>query len=391
MADTILIVKGGQQGSLGPVGATGPTGPTGAVGATGSQGPLGITGATGPTGPTGATGPTGPTGATGPAGSGLASLFDDSAPKLRAALDSNGQAINGNSTAGGNLTLGSTSNATKGTIIIGDATFGLFVNSSNNVGIGVTPTEKLHVNGVVKATTLKLTALTNQILLSSDSTYVGTINIATLSANRAWKYPNNSGTVVLTSNSSTMSAKTMDYNNNTFQNFPMANATYRTIAQASSGYRDIDSPGFPSLYFISSGGDGLVDVGGPGDSRTTPVAIYIDPADYPTVGTLAAKLRIRAQILINDTAPAGDFTVGLYPFTILGGGADTITLTLGTLVTGSSTTTLVAPSALSANTIVGTDFAMPSAGNYILGITSTAAPAFGSQVGINLQLQMRNN
>src|SRR4051794_3083736 len=43
--------------------------------------------------------------------------------------------------------------------------------------------------------------------------------------------------------------------------------------------------------------------------------IKIASADYPTIGALAMKLRLRAQLYTNDVAPTGNFTVGLHPIT----------------------------------------------------------------------------
>lgn len=58
----------GATGATGSQGIQGVTGPTGPQGPTGQDGTIGVDGATGPTGPTGPQGPTGPTGATGPTG-----------------------------------------------------------------------------------------------------------------------------------------------------------------------------------------------------------------------------------------------------------------------------------------------------------------------------------
>lgn len=53
--------------------------------------------------------------------------------------------------------------------------------------------------GAATGTSLALTNDTNQILLDSDGTYVGTLNVNTLSNNRTWNLPNASGTLLVTS------------------------------------------------------------------------------------------------------------------------------------------------------------------------------------------------
>lgn len=120
--------------------------------------------------------------------------------------------------------------------------------------------------------------------------------------------------------------------------------------------------------------------------------IYIAAADYPTVGNQAAKLRIRAQVNCNDVAPTGNFTVGLYPVTrpATSGGAGLNIYTLGTVVTGSDGATVATPAADSMTNCVGSDFALPADGFYVLGVVTTATVATSSLVHINAQLQLHN-
>jgi hypothetical protein len=119
--------------------------------------------------------------------------------------------------------------------------------------------------------------------------------------------------------------------------------------------------------------------------------IYIAAADYPTVNGLAAKLRIRAQLYVNDVAPTGNFTFGLYPVTRPGtsGGAGLVIYTLGTVVSG-STVLFTAPAADSSNVGVSTDFALPADGHYCIGVVTSATVATSSHLHLSALLQMRN-
>lgn len=120
--------------------------------------------------------------------------------------------------------------------------------------------------------------------------------------------------------------------------------------------------------------------------------VYIDPADYPNIGGLTTKLRIRAVVNCNDVAPTGNYTFGLYPVTrpATSGGAGLVIYTMGTVVTGSAPASLVAPAADSQSIVVGSDFAIPAAGFYVLGMVTTAAVATSAHMHITCYLQIHN-
>lgn len=120
--------------------------------------------------------------------------------------------------------------------------------------------------------------------------------------------------------------------------------------------------------------------------------MYIDPADFPTINGITTKLRVKAIVNCNDVAPGSNFTFGLYPVTrpATSGGAGVAIYTMGTVVTGSAPTTLTAPAADSQSTVVGSDFAMPAAGFYVLGMVTSATIATSAHVHITCVLQLRN-
>ena len=165
---------------------------------------------------------------------------------------------------------------------------------------------------------------------------------------------------------------------------PGNNSTYRTILTVEGSESGASGS---TRVFSADGASPIVPSSG---STTGMQFIYIDPADYPTVGSLTTKLRIRGQILVNNTAPTRTFTLGLYPVTSPAGGAGAFTFTLGTVVTGSDGATVASPAANSITNMVGSDFAIPSAGLYAIGIVYSGALAANCVIMINAQLQMRN-
>jgi len=126
------------------------------------------------------------------------------------------------------------------------------------------------------------------------------------------------------------------------------------------------------------------------NGTTAPSAIIpIYAADYASFGGLTPKLRIRAQVDTNNTAPDASFQFALYPVSDTAGAASNISYTLGTVVTGSETTTATTPAASSQTSLVGSDFALPSDGQYVIGvIQTTATTAASSFTALTAQLQL---
>lgn len=163
------------------------------------------------------------------------------------------------------------------------------------------------------------------------------------------------------------------------------NSSFRTILQASASHIAGQVAG---TYGFGQGDPAAVS----GTGTLYPLSlIYLDPADYPTYGALAPKLRVRAQLAVNDVAPTGNYTFGLYPITRPGtsGGAGLNIYTMGTVVSG-STVAFTTPAADSHNQDKSTEFAVPSAGFYLLGMVTTATVAASSHLHANAQLQLRN-
>jgi hypothetical protein len=117
-----------------------------------------------------------------------------------------------------------------------------------------------------------------------------------------------------------------------------------------------------------------------------PAGVYIDDADFAISGR-TIRLRLRVQFASNATAPGINFTFGLYPVSVAGI-ADTVAYTLGTVVSG-STVTLNTPSASTVTSGVGSDFAVPTDGLYVLGVVTSGTQANNNAAGIHAQLQRR--
>ncbi len=172
-----------------------------------------------------------------------------------------------------------------------------------------------------------------------------------------------------------------------FINTVVPNSSYRTLLDCSGSHTAAKVPG---TYALSHGSPLAVS----GTGILYPLnTIYIASADYPTLNTVAPKLRIRAQLYSNDVSPTGNFTIGLFPITRPGtsGGAGLCTFTLGSVVSGSNGAVFTNPAADGLLNAVGSDFAIPSDGHYVIGVVTTGTIATSAHVHISAQLQLRNN
>jgi hypothetical protein len=163
------------------------------------------------------------------------------------------------------------------------------------------------------------------------------------------------------------------------------NASYRNILDCSASHTAARVAG---TYWLGQGDPaGITGVG----TLYPPNVLYIDPGDYPSVNGLTTKLRLRIGLAVNDVAPTGNYTFGLYPVTrpATSGAAGLCTYTMGTVVAG-STVAINTPAADSNNNVVSADFAIPAAGFYVMGFVSSAAVAASSHIHIGAVLQQRN-
>lgn len=144
----------------------------------------------------------------------------------------------------------------------------------------------------------------------------------------------------------------------------------------------------------ASGANPYLLVDGNSSSGVTPsggtaglAVFYLDPTAY-AAGSRTTYYRIAASCVTNATAPAASFTVGMYPVTASGGAnSSTVSLTLGTVVTG-STASFSTPPASSSSNQASTNFTAPAAGYYALGTTTSGSSAANSAIAISARLQV---
>ncbi|MGB4848989.1 MAG: hypothetical protein WBP41_13785, partial [Saprospiraceae bacterium] len=65
--------------------------------------------------------------------------------------------------------------------------------------------------------------------------------------------------------------------------------------------------------------------------------------------------------------------------------------TIGTVVSGSNGASFATPAADGLLSAVGSDFALPTDGFYIIGVVTTTTVVASSHIHMNAQLQLRNN
>lgn len=172
----------------------------------------------------------------------------------------------------------------------------------------------------------------------------------------------------------------------------MDTATYHTILQAQGWLNSATAlntfwlvTGTSQINTCTSGGSG---------NAIMPAMIYISSSDYPTVNGLAPKLRIRANLYVNNTAPTGTWTFGLYPMTSPGvgssGGVGVRAHTIGTVVSGSNGAAQASPAAATNYNLTSSDFALPANGWYAICINISANVATNSTVQFDAKLQIHN-
>lgn len=167
------------------------------------------------------------------------------------------------------------------------------------------------------------------------------------------------------------------------------NPAYRQLGASQQHIRTLQAAG---TYLLGNQGGAPVASGGEictagGEVRAIPHYFYFDDADY-TVAGKTQKLRLRAQVAANATKPTIKFTFGLYPVTVAGGAA-ILTMTLGTVVPG-STVVLNEPAASTVSQGNSGDFTIPADGAYVLGVVTDATMTTNSSALLSAQLQTRS-
>jgi hypothetical protein len=135
-----------------------------------------------------------------------------------------------------------------------------------------------------------------------------------------------------------------------------------------------------ATYFVIHGGLAATATGG-----TVPL-YYIDDADY-TVSGKTTVMRVKAAAMTNGASPAVTFTFGLYPVTSGGGGAGSLTYTVGTVV--ASSTVALTPTGTTQAQGTG-EFSVPADGYYALGVVVSGTAAANSYTDMTAVLQVKH-
>ena len=164
------------------------------------------------------------------------------------------------------------------------------------------------------------------------------------------------------------------------------NSAYRLLAAAGPCAFTSDNPA--STYFLANGSALQVGVGiTVGLAHLVPPLVYLNSADYAVSGK-TTRLRVRAEVTTNATAPGITFTYGLYPVTF-GGTIDQTAPGAGVVVSG-STAAIASPPASNAVAAASSDFAFPATGMYALAVLTNGTLANNSYAILTATLQIRH-
>lgn len=139
-------------------------------------------------------------------------------------------------------------------------------------------------------------------------------------------------------------------------------------------------------YGMASGIGAVVLSTGP---NVFPIPVWHSVGADLAVAGKTTQVRVRADVVVNATAPAVNFTVGLYPITASGGANNsTITYTIGSVVASALFTT---PSASIPTRAEGTAVSLPAAGSYLFAVVVSGTASANSLSSITAVLEMRHN
>lgn len=216
------------------------------------------------------------------------------------------------------------------------------------------------------------------------ATHVGLGNVTNES--KATMFTSPAFTSVPTSPTAATGTNTTQIATTAFTEAAVPNASYRVISEASGSH----IAGRVAGTYALGDGDPIA-ISGTGTLYPIKI-IHIASADLPTVDGKTTKLKIKVNIAVNDVAPTGNYTFGLYPITrpATSGGAGLDIYTLGTVV-ASSTVLFTTPAADGLLTGSSSDISLPSDGFYCIGVITTATVAVSSHLHMTAYLMMRNN
>ncbi len=162
---------------------------------------------------------------------------------------------------------------------------------------------------------------------------------------------------------------------------------YQTVQTQSARIAHSET-GSAGTYFVdndSSGTQVRLTLSGTA-TNSTPVLVPLLAPSFAITG-LTTRLRLGVSLGVNATAPACNFTFGLYQILGTSSSGAAFVTTLGSVVPG-STITRNTPSASTVYRDVGSDFAFPSGGAYVFGAELSAGTAANSFCSVTFTLQV---
>lgn len=128
-----------------------------------------------------------------------------------------------------------------------------------------------------------------------------------------------------------------------------------------------------------------------GSTKSGNAPFYLKASELPAVAGLAPKMRLRAGVINNATAPAINFVFGLRAVATYGGAASaapTVATVGASDVTGSSVT-FTSPAAAGAATADSADFTPPADGWYVLTCTTSGTLPATCISSLHAQVDLR--
>jgi hypothetical protein len=165
------------------------------------------------------------------------------------------------------------------------------------------------------------------------------------------------------------------------------NASYLVYSNLIFESARLDAPASGGPYLLGPGFTGS-GVAAAGESAGLS-CFYLNPADYEqsSINKRTVKYRVLGFLATNAVAPAITFTVGLYPVSAVAGAEKVVSVTLGTVVSG-STVAFASPAKETLGQAYSTVITAPAAGYYALGVAVSGSAAAKSSVAVRAILQM---
>lgn len=163
---------------------------------------------------------------------------------------------------------------------------------------------------------------------------------------------------------------------------------YLTVQSEQNLFEDHNMTGAGSYHAsdVGRGNGPTMRLSGATGSTRTPVLVPIITSDF-TIAGRTPQMRLLVDLTTNATAIGVNLTFGLFSVSGTSGSAGAFVTTMGSAVSG-STITRNAPAASSIFRDASADFALPSSGVYLFGVTTTGAIASGSSCGVTFTLQV---